>query len=316
MEYRELGQTGLSVSRLCFGSLTLGPLQACLPLNEGAGLIRYAMERGVNFLDTAELYDNYEYIRKALEGRPGDSLIIATKTYAYSKEMAEKSLRKAIRELKVGHIDIFMLHEQENELTLRGHYEAIEYFLKAKEKGYIRSFGISTHSVEGVRAAARWEEVEVVHPIINISGLGITDGGIGEMLEAVEDAFKAGKGIYAMKPLGGGNMISRFRECFDFVLGVPYVHSIATGMQCIEEIEANIAIFENRPVDSTLQKALARRERKLHIAYWCKGCGRCIAVCKQGALYLENGRVVVDRAKCTLCGYCASRCENFCIKVV
>ena len=146
-----MGRTGIRVSRLCFGSLTLSPLQANLSVKEGAGLIERAMERGVNFLDTAELYDNYEYIGEVMKGKPRDRLIIATKTYAYTGGMAKESLKKALNETGLDYIDIFMLHEQESGLTIKGHYEAIEYFLKARENGYIRAFGVSTHHVECVQ---------------------------------------------------------------------------------------------------------------------------------------------------------------------
>lgn len=316
MEYRELGKTGLKVSRLCFGSLTMGPLQACLPVKEGAALIQQAMDRGVNFLDTAELYNNYEYIKEAIKGQSRDRLIIATKSYAYNKETAEESLSKAMKEIGVEHIDIFMLHEQESYLTLKGHYEAIEYFMRAKEKGYISAFGISTHAVEGVKAAMKFKEIEVIHPIVNIEGLGIVDSNINDMLEAIKIAYQAGKGIYAMKPLGGGNLLPRFNECFNFILEIPYIHSVAVGMQCQEELEANISVFEGKEIDPQLKKRLSNRKRKLHIAYWCEGCGDCIEACHQDALYLDGGKVRVKQELCTLCGYCAARCKNFCIKVV
>jgi aryl-alcohol dehydrogenase-like predicted oxidoreductase len=316
MEYRDLGRTELRVSRLCFGSLTLSPLQANLGLKEGAGLIVAAMERGVNFLDTAELYDNYRYIKDAMRGRPRDSLIIATKTYAYSREMARESLEKALRETGLHYIDIFMLHEQESALTLKGHREAIEYFLQAKEKGYIRAFGVSTHHVECVRAAALLEEIQVIHPIINIKGLGIADGSVEDMLAAIGLAHDRGKGIYAMKPLGGGNLIGNYRECFEFVLGIPHISSIAVGMQCIEELETDIAIFENRPVDPKAGAVLSTRRRSLIIEPWCEGCGDCVLACGQGALYLKDGKACVRQEMCILCGYCAAKCKNFYIKVV
>ncbi len=316
MEYRELGRTGLRISRLCFGSLTMGPLQACLPVREGADLIRQAMDRGVNFLDTAELYDNYAYIKEALKGGSRNRLIIATKSYAYDEKTAEKSLVKAMKEMGVDHIDIFMLHEQESSLTLKGHYKAMEYFVRAREKGYISAFGISTHAVEGVRAACDFREIEIVHPIVNIEGLGIIDGNIQEMLEAVETAYRTGKGIYAMKPLGGGNLLSRFDKCFEFVLNIPGIASIAVGMQCPEELEANIAVFEGREIEPSLREYLASKKRRLHISYWCEGCGDCIGACRHNALYIEEGKVRVRQDLCTLCGYCAARCRNFCIKVV
>ncbi|MGI6703421.1 MAG: aldo/keto reductase [Clostridia bacterium] len=316
MEYRDLGQTGLKVSRLCFGSLTLSPLQANLGVKEGAGLIAGAMERGINFLDTAELYDNYGYIKEAMKGRPRSSLIIATKTYAYSRKMARESLEKALKEMGLDYIDIFMLHEQESALTLKGHREAMEYFLKAKDKGYIRAFGVSTHHVECVRAATEMEEIQVIHPLVNIRGLGIADGSVEDMLTAIGKAHYRGKGIYAMKPLGGGNLIENPKECFDFVLGIPHISSVAVGIQSVEELETDIAIFENRPVDPGTESALSARRRRLLIEPWCEGCGSCVSVCSQGALYLKDGKACVRQELCILCGYCAVRCKNFFIKVV
>ena len=60
MEHRNLGGTDIKVSRLCFGSLTISPLQAGLSIDEGADVILSAMDMGVNFLDTAEFYRNYQ----------------------------------------------------------------------------------------------------------------------------------------------------------------------------------------------------------------------------------------------------------------
>ncbi|WP_422449423.1 aldo/keto reductase, partial [Thermoanaerobacterium sp. DL9XJH110] len=77
---------------------------------------------------------------------------ISTKTYAYTEEMAENSLHKAMKEIGTDYIDIFLLHEQESIHTIRGHYPAIEYLLKAKEAGKIRALGISTHKIAGAKA--------------------------------------------------------------------------------------------------------------------------------------------------------------------
>lgn len=61
MDYYLLGNTGLNVSALCFGALPMGPLQADLSTEEGGALILEALERGVNFIDTAELYNLFTY---------------------------------------------------------------------------------------------------------------------------------------------------------------------------------------------------------------------------------------------------------------
>jgi aryl-alcohol dehydrogenase-like predicted oxidoreductase len=316
MDYNVLGKTGIRVSKLCFGALTIGPLQANLSLKEGASVIRHALDRGVNFIDTAELYRTHGHIREALKNRGRDDVVIATKSYSYSNETAEKSLSMALKELGRDYVDIFLLHEQENEYTLKGHYEALEYFIKMKEKGYIRGVGISTHNVAGVRAATNMDEIDIIHPLINKNGLGIMDGTVEDMANAIKSAKDKGKGIYGMKPLGGGNLLSRIDDCFDFVLNLPFLDSIAVGMQREEEVIANVCRFNGQPIPEEIKSKLSKKNRKLHIDFWCKRCGRCVKACKSNALSIQNDKLIVDREKCVLCGYCSSYCPEFCIKVV
>lgn len=315
MDYRILGNTKMKVSRLCFGSLTISHMQANLELNEGVSVIKAAFDMGVNFIDTAELYETYDYIREAVKGRR-ENIVISTKCYAYNKDGAEKSLKKALKELDTDYIDIFSLHEQESEYTLKGHGEAIEYFIRAKEKGYIRSFGISTHAIAAVKASLKYKEIEVLHPILNKQGLGITDGNVHEMMDAIAEAYKAGKGIYSMKPLGGGNMIKDSADCFEFVLSNNNLHSIAVGMQSIQEVTNNVMVFEGKKVPDEISLQLKNKKRRLLIDFWCRGCGNCSQKCTQKAITIENGKAVVDPEKCVLCGYCSAYCPEFCIKVV
>lgn len=310
----ELGRTGIMVSRMCFGALIIGPLQASLPVKEGALVIKAALERGVNFIDTAELYGTYDHIREALQGvanRP----VVATKSYAYTAEGAAESLERARKGLDTDVIDIFLLHEQESRLTLRGHREALEYYLNEREKGRIRAVGVSTHNVEVVKAIACMPEIDIIHPLVNKSGIGIGDGTIDEMLSAVKGAWECGKGVYSMKPLGGGNLLHSYEESMAFILGLPYIHSIAIGMQSIEEVEMNVRRFEGREIPNELNEAITLRGKHLHIDYWCEGCGKCIERCGQGALSMVDGKVAVDTGRCVLCGYCGSVCPQFAIKI-
>ena len=153
MDYQILGHTGLKVSKLCFGGLTIGPLQSTRPLAEGATVMRTAFDAGVNFVDTAELYGTYPYIRKAIADAKHD-IIIASKSYAYTYEDMRLSVETACREIGRDYIDIFMLHEQTSRMTLRGHAEALRYLCDAKRQGIIRATGVSTHTIDVVRAAA------------------------------------------------------------------------------------------------------------------------------------------------------------------
>lgn len=315
MKYTELGNTKIIVSKLCFGSLTISPLQSNLDLKDGVRVIQEAFDRGVNFIDTAELYENYSYIREAIKGKRSN-IIISTKSYAYSYEGARNSLEKALRELNTEYIDIFSLHEQENEHTLRGHSEAIEYFIKARDKGYIRAFGISTHFVAGVKAALKYKDIQVIHPIYNKAGIGIVDGSVSDMEIAIKEAYEAGKGIYSMKPLGGGNLLKDVEGSIAYVLNNPDIHSIAIGMQSIEEVICNTALFDGKEAPEYIKAVISKKERKLLIDFWCQGCGACVKTCQQGALYIKNKRAEVNTDKCVLCGYCSRSCKDFCIKII
>jgi len=316
MEYKKLGNTELLVSRLCFGSLTMSPLQRNLTPKEGGLLIEKAYEKGVNFIDTADLYDNYEHIKTGMEYIGKNNLIVSSKSYAYDRKTAEKTLSRALKSLNRDYIDIFMLHEQESIHTIRGHWEAIEYFIEMREKGYIRALGLSTHHVAGVKGANQHEVFQVIHPIYNIKGLGIQDGSADDMLEALKISKELGKGIYGMKPLGGGNLISRLEEAYKFALSQDIFDSFAIGMKNIEEIEDNVNRFEGKTSSEAILSKLRKQDRHLHIADWCRHCGNCVEACKQNALTMGPNGVEINEELCVLCGYCSAYCPDFCIKII
>lgn len=314
-DFRKLGKTGIEVSRICYGTLTMGPLQRNLSIKEGGELIHFAMEQGINFFDTAELYKTYGYLKAGLSGNR-EKAVISSKCYAYGRAGAEKSLKNALKEIGTDYIDIFMLHEQESEHTIRGHWEAVEYFLEAKEKGYIRAVGLSTHCVDGVKGALKYKELEVIHPIINFSGLGIINGTKEDMLQQMKLAKAAGKGIYAMKVLGGGNLLKDYDKAIQFARELDEADSVAIGMQSKEEILANLQYFAHGKIDTELNEKLSRVNRSLLIEEHCTGCGKCVRRCNYGALTLNGGKATVKKDRCVTCGYCAGVCEDFCIKVI
>lgn len=315
MQRRILGNTNIEVSRLCFGSLTMTPFQANLSVDEGAYLIQYAYSKGIDFLDTAEIYENYEYIREALKGISRSKYTIATKCYAYTEEMAQESLELALKELKTDYIDIFLLHEQESIHTLRGHYDAIKYFLRAKEEGKIRAFGISTHNVAGVKGALEFPEIDIIHPLVNKKGLGIHDGSIEDMLGELKKCKDLGKGIYGMKPLGGGHLIKEAEDALLFVKNIDFIDSIAIGIQSIDEIDADIQLMEKGYIEGYLKEKLKKKNRRLSVADYCIGCKKCEERCKQAGIKVIEGRAYPNE-NCVLCGYCATVCPEFCIKVI
>ncbi len=307
-----INNIGTAVSRIVFGSLVISPLQAALSPERGGELISYAYERGINAVDTAQYYDNYEHIRCALKKHP--ELIVSSKTYAYTKQLAVDAVEGARRALDKDVIDIFMLHEQESEHTVRGHMEALEYLHECKAKGIIKAVGISTHFIAGVRAAKR-EYFDLLHPIINYKGIGIVDGEICEMESAVKDAYERGLFVLGMKALGGGNLHSTADEALNYALSLPYVNSIALGMQSEEEIDANLFFLKNGYFTDDMKEWQKERVKRLLIEDYCTACGECVKRCKGKALYIADNICKVDNEKCVLCGYCSKACGEMAIKI-
>jgi len=314
MKMNALGNTGIIVSRMCFGSLTIGPLQKNKTLTESREIIAAALDQGINFFDTADLYNNYDHLRNAIAIKR--DVIISTKSYDYTASGVEKRLNRALTELGRDYVDLYLLHEQESRKTIEGHWEAIEALMSLKAAGKVRAIGISTHRVEGVRDAAAFPELDVIHPLINLTGIGIQDGTAAEMVAAIHTAKLAGKGIYGMKPLGGGNLISQKQACFDYILGLSDLDAIAIGVQSVDEVLYNVKKFNGKPISKALESAVLVASKSLQISDWCVGCGECVKHCKQKALTIKAGKAVLNREKCVLCCYCGAYCKEFCIKVI
>lgn len=315
MEYTDLFDSG-KVSKICYGTLSLSKLQNNNSIEYNTELLNYAFSKGINFYDTAELYDNYKLIGNFIKSKPREKLFLCSKSYAYDKKTADYSIEKALLEMNTDYIDVFMLHEQDSGNNFLGHYEAVERFLEYKSKGIIKHFGISTHKIKAVRDSIKYKEIEIIFPIVNINGIGISDGNIDQMINNITIAKNYNKFILSMKPFGGGHLITKSCEAFDFVKNIDAIDSIAVGMRTKEEIDANILYLENKEVPVQISEKLKTQNRKLLISDWCKGCGKCVDKCKQNALSIINNKCQVDMDKCVLCSYCADVCDEFCIKII
>ena len=346
-QYRILSPRLPKVSRLAFGSLTVGPLQADLCPERAGEILAYAFDRGVNFLDTAQYYRNYPHIRAGLKrAKHGDDVVISSKAYVWDKPGTIAAVDEARRALDRDCIDIFMLHEQESIHTLRGHKEALDTLFDLRERGVIRAVGISTHHVAAIEGALTLADegtpLDVVHPLYNMAGIGIADGTESDMANALTRLHDRGCGVFGMKSLGGGHLFRQAREAFRFVLDKPFIDAVAVGMQSEAEVDANLALFADLDVPEGAAAAIGR-EKRLHIEEYCEGCGACVRRCPAGALTLADApaeadenpydhvnafaaeagiaeqaarkHAVCDPDKCVLCGYCTGVCPVFALKV-
>ena len=309
MKQTILGNTGIKVSRAGFGVLPMGPSQLALPVEEGAAVLRYALERGFNFVDTAQYYRTYPYIRKALEGGDFKDVVLCSKSLCNDYEGMMEAIAEAEQELGRP-ADIFLMHEvRSGQLEERaGAWQAL---VDAKSRGLVRAIGLSTHHVDITRAAADMEDLDVVFPLINYAGLGIRKGNQfatrEEMLEAIHACRKAGKGVFSMKAFGGGSLTANYQQALDFIFAQPDIDSVMIGFGKTSEVDDLLAYLEGKmPAgynpDVSKKKVYINQED-------CEGCGSCKAACPAGAIYWgENGLAQVDHDKCLTCGYCSPVC--------
>lgn len=311
-----LGNTGIRTFPLVYGTLPLGPLQAGLAPAAGGRLIRHALERGITLLDTATMYETYAHVRAGLEGYTGEATVI-TKTHAADAATARAHVELGLRELGRERLEVVHLHGARIADPFSERAEVLEALLRMKEEGKIGHVGLSSHYICALRAAAAHPEIELIHPLINRTGMGILDGSAEQMAAAIAECAAAGQGVYAMKALAGGNLIKEARQSIAWVLNLKGVHGLAIGMLSEAEIDANIRLVEEGVAEDAVWNELESKRRRLRIMEkFCKGCGQCVPACHSQALTLVDGVAAVDENACVLCGYCAAACPEFLIRVV
>ncbi len=310
MKMNELGNTGIKVTPVGMGVLTIGRTQLDLPLEKGAAIVRHALDLGINFLDTAQWYETYHYIRKALEGSSHDP-IITSKSLDYTYEQMKFAVNECLTELNRDSVDIFLLHEVREAPDFENRIGAWEYLKEAKEKGLVKAIGISTHYVDVSFMSAELEELDILFPLINFKSMGIRDGkGTGkkeDMAKAIKLASDNGKGVFTMKVFGGGNLTGDYLNAMDYVSGLPGVDSMMIGFGNKEDVDAAVKYAEG-----TISRDYAPDISNKRI--WidkgdCESCGTCLDICPNKAISFDtNGIAEVDHSVCLTCGYCAPAC--------
>lgn len=243
MERRDLGRTGLTVSRLCFGTGTNGwnrrSNQGDLGVDKLAHLLRFAHELGITFWDTADQYGTYPHVAAALRDVDRSSVTVATKTVSRSGPEVAADVERCRRELGTEYLDVVLLHcmtEAKWPETMAGAMEALS---QCKERGQVRAVGVSCHGLGALATAARcpWVDVSLVR--LNYAGKSMC-GSPDQVVPLVDEMAAGGKGVYGMKVLGAGGELTRNpARAIAYAAGVEGVHSLVIGMMSEEEITQN-----------------------------------------------------------------------------
>jgi len=200
-----------------------------------ANLLRAGYEQGVTFWDSADQYGTHRYLREALKGVPREKVTILTKTHASTAQEMRADLDRFRRELGTDYIDIVLLHCMMDDNWPQRKAGAMEVLAEAKQKGIVRTHGVSCHTLGALRTAARtpWVEVDLVR--INPAGVAM-DADPQTVLSVIRQMKQAGKGIIGMKILGAGRLRDRVDEALRFVLAQDVVDCFTIGFESQQEL--------------------------------------------------------------------------------
>lgn len=227
-----LGKTGIRTSRLAMGTGTIGGGGSSNQTRAGAltRLLRTGYDRGLTFFDTADSYGSHPEVGEAISRLPREKVIVMTKCDSRDPKQAKADIDRYRRELKIEYIDILLVHcVTEADWTER-YRGVMDVFSEAKQKGIIRTHGVSCHSIEALRAASRspWVEVDLVR--LNPAGAHM-DADPQTVIGVIKEMRAQGKGIIGMKILGQGAMRTRQDEAIRFALGSGVLDAFTIGAE-------------------------------------------------------------------------------------
>jgi aryl-alcohol dehydrogenase-like predicted oxidoreductase len=159
MKYRKLGSSDLEVSEISLGSwLTYG---VGVEAEKARACLDEAFNQGVNFIDTANIYGRgaaESFLGEALERRPRDSYVLATKLYfamsdsdrGLSRAQVQKQLDASLKRLRTDYVDLYQCHRYDRDTPLE---ETMEALTRAVDSGKVRYIGFSEWPAERIQAA-------------------------------------------------------------------------------------------------------------------------------------------------------------------
>jgi aryl-alcohol dehydrogenase-like predicted oxidoreductase len=201
MEKVRLGKSGIEVSRLGMGTGTANPsgicIQSGMDVNELAGLLVYAFEKGINFWDTAFRYGTYPHIREALRRTGRDGIVLATKFITSSVDDTLKDFESSLRALDTDYLDICLLHGVRTRIEFKKRLGALETLIRLRDEGKVVAVGFSSHGLGALRYGLGIPDLDVVWARINHAGLNMdtADLGIYDRLSSIPILRKIAEGL-------------------------------------------------------------------------------------------------------------------------
>lgn len=306
MIYKEF--QGEKLSALGLGAMRL-PTTAEGTIDEAAAaeMVAYAMEKGINYYDTAWGYHNGQsepVMGKLLSAYPRDTFYLASKFPGYDLSNMTKVaeiFEKQLDRCGVDYFDFYMFHNV-CELNIDGYLDPAngiyDHLMQQKQSGRIRHLGFSTHgSLATMRRflEAYGKDMEFCQIQLNY-----LDWSFQEAKEKIELLNEYGIPVWVMEPLRGGKLASLSAEhaaalqavrnealptiAFRFLQTIPEVVVTLSGMSNMQQLKENIETYsENKPLNGAeFEGVLAIASDMLKNMIPCTACRYCTEYCPRG----------------------------------
>jgi predicted aldo/keto reductase-like oxidoreductase len=248
-----LGKTGLTISRLGLGAgSNSGNVQFGLGQEAFNKLIRYAYDRGITYIDCAKSYRTFEWIGGAIKGLPREKLFLQSKIGRAPEDLlAEIDRHRKV--FNTDYIDSLLIHCMVQAGWTDDFKRSMDAYDEAKSRKWIRSKGVSCHSLPALQAAAAsdWTEVHLVR--INPQGHvmdtaeqtwnATSDAShVEPVMAEIKKMHAKGHGVIGMKIIGNGDFTSpEDREkSIRFAMSQPEIHAVVIGFKSPAEIDEAI----------------------------------------------------------------------------
>ena len=219
MHYRTLGKTGIKVSPYALGAMMFGAM-GNPDHDDSIRIIHKALDAGINFIDTADIYsqgESEEIVGKALKGRR-DEIVLATKVHGpmgddpnqrgNSRRWITTGIENSLRRLQTDHIDLYQIHRPDPETDIEETLSALSDLIHS---GKVRAIGSSTMPASEI-VEAQWvaerrglERFRTEQPTYSILNRGIE-------AEVLPVAQRYGMGTLVWSPLAKGMLTGRIRK--------------------------------------------------------------------------------------------------------
>jgi predicted aldo/keto reductase-like oxidoreductase len=335
--YRPLGKTGFAMSDVSFGTSGL----------DNANVVKYALDRGVNYFDTSPDYSragSERALGEGIKGHPREKLFVVSKFCTPDGHLANDASPKeviaavegSLKRLGTDYLDLAHVHacDSVERLMNPSIHEAAE---RLKEQGKLRFVGVSSHTphLETVmRHAVDSGKFDVIMVAYNFENWP-------DLTTIFRDAREKGVGVVAMKTLKGARhtVLSDFtpteresfpQAAFKWVLGNPDVSGLVVSINSPGQVDEFLHASGRKATAADV--ALLERYDRLVSADYCRpGCGICLSSCPHGvpiddvlryAMYYENygqqrlameeyARVPAAR-DASRCAACSAPCQQAC----